>query len=256
MNMYEIRAQLEKEICLPDNLRYFKEAQKRFWELYAFDSPVDIVKIFKDQNPELVDVKAYLLRIMLTDYQANPHQLWSGLLILCFVPWLSNCAKRAIENSDLEPEELTMLVVESFLEAATNMKIDKDRICILTMLMNTQRKVVQYIEKERERRNVENMAQVVDWKKAKMMGLNPEEIMMFSQLNLDDEQLSRVSSEEDKELLNLLFDIVMNNDTIVDYVRRKYSGEEKGKIMKHYHRLSKKVRRLRKKINLDVQFSR
>ena len=249
MNLHTIKKDLCRQIRNKPSLVFFRSIQKRIFEFTAFAKPEDIVMLFRKTDNEYLNEKAYLLRIILEEYQQRPNQFWSSLLILCFIPWLVNCYKRSKDKTEMDREELTMLVVESFLESASNMNVENDSICILTLLLNTEKQVIRHVMKENEKFEIEQATPFIDFKYDSVSAMSPEELMMCRELHMDDKQMEKVSGEDDNEMLELLHSIIMNNDSVSDYVERKYHKEKAEEKTLQYERIRKNLWRFRKKVN-------
>ncbi|MCC6648106.1 MAG: hypothetical protein IT374_21370 [Polyangiaceae bacterium] len=133
----------------------FDDARTREPALAAHASILAVLAVLADASEATYPERDALTRALLAEQQRTPSELWSAALLLAYAPMLTRLRGRLL-SSAVDRDELDLLVIEAFLEAAQGypLCVRRPGHTALYLRQDTQRAVFKLLKLEHRRAEV------------------------------------------------------------------------------------------------------
>ncbi len=254
MYLESIKKGLEKEISTPLVLNYFYFLKKVYPDFQSFEKPTDLVEFLITSDTRSTTRKSQIFSILIDSYQRRGDSLWSSILILGCMPWLSSCYLQMKHQDVYSESERSMMVIESLLEAADSITpTEKENgIAIVGLLLSTRKKLFRQIAKDKQAESFERLQDVEDSDLIANSPVDPEKLLLIS----EDYQIKTMRdvfevierhSNDKIDIVDLLTKTLFFNVQLTDYLR-EHLGHDSPDFNREYERTKKIVTKERKKI--------
>lgn len=127
----------------------FDDGRTREPALAADPSILAVLAVLADASEATYPERDALTRALLAEQQRAPSKLWSAALLLAYAPMLTRLRRRLL-SSAVDRDELDLLVIEAFLEAAQGYPLEHRRPghTALYLRQDTQRAVFKLLKLE------------------------------------------------------------------------------------------------------------
>lgn len=155
MGLRFIKIQLRDTVLAKSHGPTFDDARTREPRLAEHTSILSVLAVLADAGEATYPARDALTRALLAEQQRAPSKLWTSALLLAYAPMLTRLRGRLL-SSAVDRDELDLLVVEAFLEAAQTYPLDQRRPghTALYLRQDTQRAVFKLLKLEHRRAEV------------------------------------------------------------------------------------------------------
>ena len=263
MRLETIREKLARKAAAAETLRLFEKARERHPALRPFDDPIAAVAFLNDTDRRATSARSAVTRAMIEEVQSSGTSCWSTLLLHAYFPGLLRIRGSARRARGLTSDELDMLVLESFIEVAATLPLDRQgRLAVVNLVLGTRKTVFRQIRDEADRANTEcplppgieesiegsvPSPEILLMQREAARALAPARIRAWVREQCKDEP------EDD---LLLVLGTYATGTPLITYVRQAWSDANSDELLRHYERCRRRRTRLLDRLRNKIRDGR
>jgi len=251
MRLETIRQGLKRELTRAETLHSFEAARDRHPALQPFDDPLAAVAFLNDTDCRATSARSAVTRAMIEEVQTRGTSCWAALLLYAYFPGLLRIRGSAYRARGLSNEELDLLVLESFLEVASTLPLDRQgRLAVVNLVLGTRKVVFRQLRREAERVDTERawpdgledlIAADIPSPERQLLRCEAERALAPERIRAWVRELCKDEPEDDTLLV---LGTYASGTPLITYVRQVWSDAGADELLRHYQRCRRRRSRL------------
>jgi hypothetical protein len=251
MRLETVREALARQVAAAETRHHFEAARERHPALRPFDDPLAAVAFLNDTDHRATSARSAVTRAMIEEVQERGTSCWGALLLYAYFPGLLRIRGSAHRARGLSSEELDLLVLESFLEVAATLPLDRQgRLAVVNLVLGTRKTVFRHLRSEAQRADAERA-----WPEGieELVAGNipsPERLLIRGEAEraLAPERIRawvrELCEDEPEDDLLLVLGTYASGTPLITYVRQVWSEADGEELLRHYERCRRRRSRL------------